>query len=324
MRTLTAEGRSWPFKIPFRIARGVKSALEIVTVTLTEGAVTGRGEGVPVTYNGEDRASVLAQIEAVRPALEAGASRADIQTRMPAGSARNAVDCALWDFDCKRAGQSIFALAGSTQNPVTTAYTVVIDAPAAMAGNARSAPSPVLKVKVDGAAPVDQVRAVREARPDATLIVDANGGLSTNTLDTVLTAFHDLGVRLVEQPFKPGEDAALKGYRAPMPLCADESCQTAADLPGLVDKYQFVNIKLDKTGGLTHALELAENARGLGFQLMVGSMAGTSLAMAPAYIIAQACVYADLDGPLLLKGDRDHAMIYDDGVVSAPAPDLWG
>ncbi len=312
------------YKKPFKIAYAVRTELPIVHVRVDDGAFFGVGEGIGVSYMDETQATILAQLESVQPAIEAGVDRQALQAMLPAGGARNALDCALWDMEAKQSGQSIWALTGVAPSAVRTVYTVSVDDPDVMAEEARSGPSTHLKIKLDSKTPVERVAAVREARPDATLIIDANQSWTMDTLNDVAPRLADLGVEMIEQPLPRGEDGALDGYSGPVPIGADESCLTVDELDGLPSGYSVINIKLDKTGGLTGALLLAEAARAKGYQLMVGCMAGTSLSMAPAFVIAQLCRFVDIDGPLLHATDRAVPMRYDFGMVSAPDPRLWG
>ena len=325
-RTLSAAHESFPLNRPFRIARGVKTAAEVVTVTLREGAHAGRGEGVPYARYGESIAGALAQIEAVRRAVERGAGRTQLLTLMPAGAARNAVDCALWDLEAKLAGRSVSALLGLPPlTPMACALTVVIDAPAAMAQAARAfAGAPLLKVKVDALDPEAQVRAVRAAAPDAALIVDPNESWDRTLLTALDPLLAELGIALLEQPVAAEDDDWLAHFTPSVPLCADEAVHTAADLGRIAARYQAVNVKLDKAGGLTAGLALAEAARAQGLGLMAGCMVGSSLAMAPALHIARGAAFVDLDGPIFLRADRPGGLTYAGGMVSPPAAGFWG
>ncbi|HQR49190.1 MAG TPA: enolase C-terminal domain-like protein, partial [Steroidobacteraceae bacterium] len=248
------------------------------------------------------------------------------QSLLPPGGARNALDCALWDLEAKSSGRTIWQLTGVEPREVETVYTISIEStPALMAEHAASAQDcPLLKVKLDGQQPIERMTAIRRTRPDARLVVDANQGWTFDQLQKVAPAFAELGVLMIEQPLPRGGDAALEGYRSPVPLCADESCLHAAELDLAARRYQMINIKLDKTGGLTHALELARAARARGLGLMVGSMGGTSLAMAPSFVLGCLTDFADIDGPLLLKRDRLPGMRYSAGKVSVFGPEVWG
>ena len=314
----------WELWKPFRISRGVSSAANIVVAELREGGHRGRGEAAGVEYHGESLAQVRQVMEdTVRenPSLD----RESLQDLLPPGGARNALDCALWDLEAKREGCSIWDLVGIEPKSLTTVCTIGIDSPEAMAASAvELARYPVLKIKLDDDGPVERIRAIHDARPDAALIVDANQAWSLDRLAEVARPLAELGVEMIEQPVAEGGDSALIDYEPPLTLCADESCNTLEDLEYLAKRYQMVNIKLDKTGGLTAALELARAAQEYGLELMVGNMLGSSLAMAPAFVIGQMCRYNDLDGPLLQREDREHAMLYDGATVSAPEPELWG
>ena len=316
----------WPYSRPFRIAYQTSTVAETVQVRLIDGAHVGRGEALGVSYHGETVESILAQLDAVKSSLRAGVSRADLMTLLPPGGARNAVDCALWDLEAKRIGKRVWQLAGfPSVRPIITDYTIGLDTPEATGEIAASLRNfPVLKLKLCGKDDLARVLAVRAARPDARLIVDANQAWTDRDLEDLAPRFAEVGVALIEQPLPVGRDDALAGRRHPVPLCADESCQTADSLPELVGKYQYVNIKLDKTGGLTEALRLAREAERQDFKLMVGCMAGSSLSMAPAFVVAQLCDFADLDGPLLSSVDITPAIQYKDGWMSPPEPQLWG
>ncbi len=321
---LTITPETVAYKKPFKIAYAVRTELPIVHIALSDGTHTGVGEGIGVSYLGENQASLLAELERVRAAVEAGIDRSALQDLLPAGGARNGLDCALWDLECKRSGKTIWELTGIAPQPVQSVYTVSVDDPEIMAAEAATGPSSHLKIKLDATTPVERVAAVRAARPDATLIIDANQSWTIDILHEVAPELAKLGVEMIEQPLPLGDDAPLDGYAGPVPIGADESCQTVADLAGLASGYSVINIKLDKTGGLTGALALAEAAKAKGYQLMVGCMAGTSLSMAPAFVVAQLCRFVDIDGPLLHATDREHPMVYDNGRVSVPNTALWG
>jgi L-alanine-DL-glutamate epimerase-like enolase superfamily enzyme len=316
----------WAYRSVFRIAYRVEETLDTVVVELDDGVHRGRGEGIGVPYKQETNTEILTQIEQVRHALEAGLSRIDLQTLLPACAARNAIDCALWDLEAKSSGQRVWDLLGhGGLRPVTTDLTIGVDTPTTMANKAAEAKDIAqFKLKMGDADDLERIVAVRAARPDAALIVDANQSWSFERLATLLPHLARLNVLLIEQPLPAGKDQALQGFVSPVPLCADESCQTRASLPQLLGKYSHVNIKLDKTGGLTEALALVEEARAAGFGLMVGCMGGTSLSMAPALLIAQHCEFVDLDGPLLITEDVPNALQYHAGRISMPEPALWG
>jgi L-alanine-DL-glutamate epimerase-like enolase superfamily enzyme len=322
---VTVEKESWPLRSPFRFAGHTITSSDVVVVTLTDGEISGRGEATGVIYRGETPDSLCAQIAAVSARLGAGMGREELQTALPWGGARNAVDCALWDVACKRSGESIWRLLGMAPREVVSCNTVGLDPiDAARARAASLTDFPILKVKADQHDPVQRLRAVRGARPEARLFVDANGSWDFALLQAVVEPLAALGVEMIEQPLPVGGDAALAGFHSPLPLCADESCFVAADVRALADRYDLVNIKLDKCGGLTAALELEQAARAAGLQTMVGNMIGTSLSMAPSYVIALGCAFVDLDGPLALVRDRPAGLGYDGGRVSVPEPLLWG
>ena len=325
-RSLTIAAEAWPVRGAFTIARSSITEIHVVSVTVEEGGATGRGECRPYARYGESVTSVSADLEAIRAAVEDGLDRDTLQAAMPAGAARNAVDCALWDLEAKRSGSPVWALAGlEPPQPVTTAYTLSLDTPERMADAARAAADrPLLKLKLIGDGDIDRVRAVRAAAPQARLIVDANEGWSVDHLREAGPALAALGVDLIEQPLPAGADAALAEVDCPVPLCADESCHDRRSLDRLEGLYRLVNIKLDKTGGLTEALKLAAEARRRGFDVMVGSMLATSLAIAPAVLLAGGADFVDLDGPLLLARDRDPGLAYSGSTVHPPPPALWG
>lgn len=316
----------WPYVSPFRISYQVSSVAETVQVQLTEGEFVGRGEALGVSYRGETIASMLAQLESVRATLLRGISRSELAKLLPAGGARCALDCALWDLEAKRSGKRAWELAGlASIKAITSDYTLSLDSPKNMAQAAAAARQyTMLKLKLSGEGDLERVRAVRAARPDAELTVDANQAWNERQLRDFTPKLAELGVRLIEQPLPAGADDALLGVESLVPICADESCQTTESLANLVGKYQYVNIKLDKTGGLTEALHLARAAERQGFRLMVGCMAGSSLSMAPAFIVGQLCDFVDLDGPLLASTDIAHPIRYEGGRMSAPERVLWG
>ncbi len=316
----------WTAKIPFRITGHLWDAFRVIVVELTDGKHKGRGEALPVYYLNETANSLCAQVEAVAGSIEAGLDRDSLQELMPAGGARNAVDCALWDREAKRAGKSVWELTGIAPKPVTTAFTIGIeDTPELMAQRAREAAAyPILKIKVSADRPVERVEAIRAARPDARLTVDANQAWTFEQLLELEPALARLGVALIEQPLPRGADGPLEGHRGPIPLCADESCQHRGELDVAARRYGIINIKLDKTGGLTEALLLAGAVRAKGLERLVSNMGGTSLSMAPAFVIAQLCGYVELDGQLLLRHDREPGMRCHGGRIAVPDPRLWG
>lgn len=306
----------------FTISRGSRTEAKVLTVRLTQGGVTGWGECVPYARYEETLESVTAQIEA----LPGDITREALYGLLPAGAARNAADCALLDLEAKRAGKRVWELAGlSAPGPEITAYTLSLDEPEAMrAQAAKHAHRPLLKIKLGTPDDMPRLEAVRAGAPEARIIIDANEGWSAEVYADLAPHLERLGVALVEQPLPAGEDEALIGLDRPVPICADESCHDRASLPGLKGKYDVVNIKLDKTGGLTEALALRDAARAQGFEVMVGCMVGSSLAMAPATLVAQGAKVVDLDGPLLLAEDRDNALKFDGAGVHPPAAALWG
>jgi L-alanine-DL-glutamate epimerase-like enolase superfamily enzyme len=321
--SLAAREEAWPIRGSFRVSRGAKTEARVVVAEVSGGAHRGRGECVPYARYGESVESVLAQIESVRGALT---DRETLQAQLPAGAARNAIDCALWDLEAKRAGRRAWELAGLPEPaPQVTAYTLSLDEPAAMAEAARAAAGrPLLKLKLGGEGDVERVAAVRAVVPRARLIVDANEAWRPEQLEPFGRALADLGVELIEQPLPASDDGALAGASRPVPICADESCHDRAGLPALVGRYDCINLKLDKAGGLTEALALAREADRLGLRLMVGCMVGTSLAMAPATVAAGRAAFVDLDGPLLLARDREPALNYEGGLIHRPTAALWG
>ncbi|MBY5640247.1 N-acetyl-D-Glu racemase DgcA [Rhizobium leguminosarum] len=325
-RTLDIQMNSFPIAGTFTISRGAKTEAEVITCTLVEEGAQGLGECVPYRRYGETMESVFAQIEAARPLIEAGISRRDLLAAMPPGAARNAVDCALWDLEAKRTGDSVAARLGlSAPQPLTTAYTISLGEPEVMAARAREhAGRALLKVKVGTGDDESRIRAVRAAAPDAEIILDANEGWPEAVLERHLHIAAEAGVTLVEQPLPAGRDALLAEIRRPLLVCADESVHHTGDLASLADRYDAINIKLDKTGGLTEALAMKAEAERLGFSIMIGCMVGTSLAMAPAVLLAQNADFVDLDGPLLLARDREPGLRYAASLVFPPETTLWG
>jgi L-alanine-DL-glutamate epimerase-like enolase superfamily enzyme len=325
-RTLTWAVERFPLASPFVIARGARTESVVIVATITQGTSRGRGECVPYAHYGETLDSVGAAMEKVRGAIESGIDRAALQALLPPGAARNALDCALWDLDAKRLGVSASQLAGLHRvGPVTTAYTLSLGTPEGMGLAALSAAHrPVLKVKLGGVGDPARLRAVREAAPFSELIADANEAWRDDTFAENYAACVACGVALVEQPLPAGKDALLERVERPVPVCADESVHDRHGLAALRARYDLVNIKLDKTGGLTEALALADAAALLGFGLFVGCMVGTSLAMAPALLLAARARFVDLDGPLLLAADRPEGLVYDASIVHPPTPALWG
>ncbi len=324
--TLSIAVERWPIRGTFAISRGAKTEATVVVAELGDGKARGRGECVPYSRYNESVESVCAQLEAMRARLAAGLSRLDLQQAMPPGAARNALDCAFWDLEAKRSGRSVHDLAGlPAPHPVTTAFTISLATPGEMAkATTNAAARPLLKIKLGADGDPARIAAVRAAAPDAELIADANEGWNDDNLHANLTACAQAGVTLVEQPLPADRDQALKAIAHPMPICADESVLGLGSLAALTGTYDAVNIKLDKAGGLTEALAMVEEAKRLGFAIMAGSMVGTSLAVAPAMLVAQKARAVDLDGPLLLAKDRPHGLVYRDSLVFPPGPELWG
>ncbi|TAY17333.1 dipeptide epimerase [Rhizobium leguminosarum] len=325
-RTLDIQMNSFPIAGTFTISRGAKTEAEVITCTLVEEGAQGRGECVPYRRYGETMESVFAQIEAARPLIEAGISRHDLLSAMPPGAARNAVDCALWDLRAKQTGDSVAARLGiAAPQPLTTAYTISLGEPEVMAAQAREhAGRALLKVKVGTGDDESRIRAIRAAAPDATIILDANEGWPEAVLERHLHIAAEAGIALVEQPLPAGRDGLLAEIRRPLLVCADESVHHTGDLASLANRYDAINIKLDKTGGLTEALSMKAEAERLGFSIMIGCMVGTSLAMAPAALLAQNVDFVDLDGPLLLARDREPGLLYAASLVFPPESTLWG
>jgi L-alanine-DL-glutamate epimerase-like enolase superfamily enzyme len=324
---LSVRHDTFPIRGTFTISRGSRTEIHVVVAELRQGPVVGRGECVPYARYGETVDGVTADISRMAAALAAGElNRENLQQALPAGAARNALDCAFWDLEAKRSGQSIAEMAGlASLAPVVTAYTISLDSPAAMGANAaENAYRPLLKLKLAGPDDLDRVRAVRQNAPNATLVVDANEGWTVDDYLALAPALQALGVAMIEQPLPAAEDAALRGVDRLVPLCADESCHDSTTLDQLLGKYDYINIKLDKTGGLTEALKLKAQARAAGFKIMVGCMIGTSLAMAPGLVVAQGAELVDLDAPLLIAKDRETALRYDGSLVHPPSAALWG
>lgn len=325
MRTFTFEHVSSPLNASFAISRGAKTSAETIRVALKDGARTGRGESVPYARYGESVVSVTAQIQGIAKDLEDGMTRKDLQYRLPAGAARCAIDCAMWDLEAKKAGKSVWHLAGLPKpKALPTTMTLSLASADEMADAARATAAGILKLKLGGPDDIDRVAAVRASRPDATLILDGNEGLSPATFPALLKEAAKLGVSLIEQPFPVGDDDALLRRPGHVAICADESVHQTKDLQALAKKYDMVNIKLDKAGGFTEALRMYHEARKCGLGVMVGCMVAGSLSMAPALILGQAADLIDLDGPLWLKDDIQNGLNYKDGMVSPPLKALWG
>jgi L-alanine-DL-glutamate epimerase-like enolase superfamily enzyme len=326
MTSLSVRHESWPIKGAFTISRGSRTAAEVVVAELDDGNVKGRGECVPYPHYGESVAGVVADIEGLADAVADGLDRAGLQTAMVAGAARNALDCAFWDLEAKRAGRRAWDLAGLDEpEPAVTAFTISVGPAEGMAADAAAnRDRPLLKVKLAGPGDLERIEAVRAAAPAARLVVDANEAWTPELCRDLFPVMAGLNVEMIEQPLAAGNDSALADLERPVPVCADESCHTGADLANLAGRYDMINIKLDKTGGLTEALSLAEAARGAGLGLMVGCMIGTSLSMAPATLVAARASIVDLDGPLLLARDRADGLSYAGNRVHPPTAALWG
>jgi len=322
---IEAKEEVWPLKQPFRISRGSRTEARVVVVTVTEGQRSGRGEAVPIKRYNQSVASVLDQVESITG--EKNLDRDRIQELLPAGAARNALDCALWDLEARISGKRVWELADIRMIPeIETSFTIGLDTPEKMRESACAALSrPVLKLKLGGDdVDLARVQTVRSNAPNTRLLIDANESWSSEHYRKIVPALKQLGVELIEQPFPADSDDILEKLDHPIPVCADESCHTSNDLLRLKSRYEAINVKLDKTGGLTEALRLCQRARQDGFKLLIGCMVGTSLSMAPARLLASAADYVDLDGPLLLARDRDHAISYQNGRIGVPPRKLWG
>lgn len=317
---------SRPIRGSFTISRGSKTAADVVVVELTQDGVTGRGECVPYARYGESVQGVITQIENIMPVLREGLDRGALQSVLPAGAARNAVDCALWDLESKQHRQRIWQRLNKPEpDALLTAYTLSLDTPENMQAAAEAnSDRPLLKLKLAGAGDLARVTAVRKGAPQARIIVDANEGWDETLYRELVPALQKLGVEMIEQPLPAGQDQILASLPRPIPICADESCHDSSTLHELIGRYDMINIKLDKTGGLTEALELRKQAEAAGMKIMVGCMLATSLAMAPAFVVAQGAQVVDLDGPLLLQKDRDAGFNFSDNQMHAPDAALWG
>ena len=320
---LDAHIERWPIEGGFAISRGAKTEAVVIVARVSRGNFIGRGECVPYGRYSETPEGTLA---AVRELGGRSLDRAALQKLMPPGAARNGLDCALWDLEAKETGRRIWDLLGlPAPTPLTTAFTISLGTPQSMAeATAKAAHRPLLKIKLGGDGDVERIRAVRKAAPKSELIVDANEAWTEANLAQHLSACADAGVTMIEQPLRAGQDEALARIKRPVSVCADESVHDRASLKGLRERYDAINIKLDKTGGLTEALAMSEAAQAIGFQIMVGCMVATSLSMAPAMMIAQHARVVDLDGPLLLAKDREHGLRYDGSTVYPPDVSLWG
>ena len=324
---LTARIETWPVAGSFVIARGAKTQVDVVLVEINDGRHVGRGEATAIYYHGESAESVLAQAEAMAGRIADGIGRDALLRQMPRGAARNAIDCALWDFEAKRSRQPAWELAGLDRpRPLQSAFTLSLGEPEAMEAAARKAAPfyPLLKLKLAGDGDIDRVSAVRRGAPQARLIVDANESWTERDIAAEAAALLPFDVELIEQPVKAGSDHLLDGVRSPIPLCADESCQDRADLARCIGRYSAINIKLDKAGGLTESLALAAEARQAGLELMVGCMLSTSLGIAPAILVGQLARWVDIDGPLLLARDREDPVRFNNGIAEPAPQSLWG
>jgi L-alanine-DL-glutamate epimerase-like enolase superfamily enzyme len=324
--TLRAEVEQWPLIKPFRITGYTYEAIVVVVVSLQRDGCVGRGEAAGVYYRNETPPSIIGQLELLRAKIEAGVSRTSLQEMLPPGGARNALDCALWDLEAKLSGRAAWEMAGLERPlPLLTTFTCGADEPEQMAVTARGySNARAIKLKLTGeSVDADRVRAVRDARADVWLGVDANQGFTRASLEKLLPVLTEMHVALIEQPFPIGQEALLDGFQSPIPIAADESVQSLADIPTLISRFNVINIKLDKCGGLTEGLAMARFARRFGLDTMVGNMLGTSLAMAPAFLLGQLCNVVDLDGPVFLQNDRPSSVQYTDGHVKCPET-LWG
>jgi L-alanine-DL-glutamate epimerase-like enolase superfamily enzyme len=327
LTTLKIEAKEevFPLNHRFRISRGSCTEASVVTVSVSDGEYTGRGEGVPIARYDQSADSVFAQIESIQVINDL--DRDKLQQLLPPGAARNAVDCALWDLEAKRSGRRAWELANiPIADQVETSFTISLDTPARMADAAATAIDlPILKLKLCGDdSDLGRVEAVRAAAPKSRLLIDANESWSPRHYRNTVSALKELGVELIEQPFPADADEVLETLELPIPVCADESCHTTIDLPRLKNRYEAINIKLDKTGGLTEALQLYQRARENNFKILIGCMVCTSLSIAPARLLASNADWVDLDGPLLLARDRDHGLPYRNGRIGMPARELWG
>jgi L-Ala-D/L-Glu epimerase len=325
-RTFRVSGEHPPLAVPFRISRGIRTQADLVVVELGENGHVGRGEGAPIPRYGDTVESCVQDLEGLRSAVEAGLTRQELLTALKPGAARNALDCALWDLESRRAGKPVAALIGfPALTPTITAMTVSLDTPEAMGRAALAlAELPLVKVKVNADDPAAQLRAVRAACPKSRLIVDANEAWTMDLVRAMQPVLAEVGVSLLEQPLPAAQDDDLAGFVGSVPICADESCHVASDLERLIGRYQAVNIKLDKTGGLTAALDLLSAARSAGLTVMTGCMICTSLSIAPTFVVAAQSDFADMDGPTWLAQDRPGGVVLRQGVMTAPTSQVWG
>ncbi len=317
--------KSWPIRGSFTISRGSKTQADTIIVEIEHNGKTGRGECVPYARYGESIESVLKQIEWVLPEVKCGINRAQLQPLLPAGAARNAIDCAMWDLECKLAGKSIWEMMGLAPEALTTAFTLSLDKPLKMEQAAKdNAHRPLLKLKLGGPEDLERVKAVRRGAPEATIILDANEAWTPETYQTLIPELKKLDVAMIEQPFPADQDADLEALPRPIPICADESCHDRASLAHVIGRYDMINIKTDKTGGLTEALALKADAEKAGLRVMVGCMLSSSLSMAPAFVAAQGAEVVDLDGPLLLSRDIENGFEFEQNGMLPFSAKLWG
>lgn len=324
--TMKVEEEAMRLKSPFAITGHIFTEIHVVRVRLAKNGIVGSGEATGVYYLGETADGIVRALDRISDEIERGLSLQMIQSMLPPGGARNALDCAMWDFLAKDSGQRVWEICNVAPHPVTTVFTLGIDEPKVMGERAAAAARyPNLKIKLDADRPIERLEKVREARPDASLIIDVNQGWRFEEFLAFLPALEKLGIAMIEQPLPRGADDALSDFKSTIPLGADESCLHLEEFETAATRYDIVNIKLDKTGGLTEALMLIDAAKQRNIGLMVGNMVGSSLAMAPAHLVAQHCRFVDIDGPLLLASDIEHGLHYqDDGRVDCPSPLLWG
>ena len=325
-RKVSIHTESWLAITPFRISNNVWDDFPCVVCEIEQDGAVGRGEALGVYYLDETLESMTAQLEQVSSEIADGADRQRLLELLPPGGARMAADAALWDLEAQLTGRSAWSIAGVSPEPVETVFTIGLeDTPEQMAAKATAAADiSLFKVKLGNDRPVERIAAIRDARPEVRLVVDVNQGWTFDELQRYAPELQALDVSMIEQPLPRGDDAALEGYKPPLPICGDESCLHLGELDEAARRYQMINIKLDKTGGLTHGLELAHAARERGLDVMVGCMGGTSLAMAPHHVIAQLCNFVDIDGPLLIRNDRPGGLHYNKGVVTLPERPFWG
>jgi len=324
-RKVTISSTPWPIRGSFTISRGSNTEAVVLNVYIEEDGIKAQGECVPYPRYGESVESVTAQINEILPALQTGMTRIELQDAMPAGAGRFAVDAALWDLEAKKTGKRAWEIAGISMEPATTVYTLSLSDPETMEQDARdNQDKPLLKLKLGGEGDLARVAAVRKGHPTARIVVDANEAWTRDVYEAIVPELVKLGVEMIEQPFPAGGDDLLKELDRPITICADESCHDRASLPKLVGKYDMINIKLDKTGGLTEALAMKQEAEKLGFEIMTGCMLGSSLAMAPAMVVAQGSKVVDLDAPLLLAEDCEPGLVFTGVEIAPPEKALWG